>query len=112
MFFSKKWVVLGIAAAVLFDIPVYAREVFKGSEFLEWTRDNQEFYIRTSYSMGALIVAQYDKTQGKCLDSWFADDEQAAYDHILGAIRRFPEFHPRGTLVAVMEKQCGKFSNQ
>lgn len=106
---AKKLVLVAALAVTIPCIPAYA-EAFKGSEFLKWERDNQEFYMRTSIGMAILIADQNDKAHGKCVNDWFSKDEQGAYNYILENMRRFPEFHPRGTILAAMEKQCGEFT--
>lgn len=89
---------------------IAAAEIFKGSEFLKWERDSQEFYIRTSVGMASLIIGQTDKAQSKCVDDWYYANEKTGNDHILDAMSKHPDFHPRGVILAVMEKKCGEFS--
>ena len=87
-----------------------AQETFKSSEFLSWDRDNQEFYIRTSVGMASLIIAQTDEQDSRCIDTWYTSDMDAAHQYIFEQMRRFPSYHPRGVILAVMEKKCGKFT--
>ena len=82
-------------------------DIFKSSEFLTWDRDAQEFYIRTSVGMAGLIAGRNDKTHGQCLSDWYFTEEAVANEQILDVMRQYPEYHPRGVIVAVMEKQCG-----
>ena len=84
-------------------------EMFKSSEFISWQRDSQEYFIRISIGMAVLIADQNDKTQAACLSDWFGKDEAAAYNRILETMKRFPDYHPRGVILAVAEKQCGPF---
>ncbi len=84
-------------------------ETFKSSEFISWQRDSQEYFIRISIGMAVLIADQNDKAQAACLSDWFGRDEAAAYNRILETMKRFPDYHPRGVILAVAEKQCGPF---
>lgn len=102
------------ACLTFFCTPIHAEEqeqtdIFKSSEFLKWERQNQEFYIHTSVGMAGLIVGQTSKKQSKCIDDWYFKAEQASVDYILDVMRQHSEFHPRGIILAVMEKKCGKF---
>lgn len=81
--------------------------IFKSSEFLTWRRASQELYIDTTLGMAGLIMKQNDKAKGQCLDDWYLSDQAAAYDYVLGTMRKYPDFHPRGTIAAVIEKKCG-----
>ena len=85
-------------------------EIFKSSEFLTWDREATEFYIRTSVGMASLIVGQTDKSQGKCVDDWYYKDQTVSNAYIFDAMKRFPDYHPRGVILAAMEKKCGKFA--
>ncbi len=80
---------------------------FKSADFLKWKRASQEFYIRTSIGMAGLIAARNDKAHGNCLEDWYFSDEKAANDQIISVMRAYPDYHPRGVIVAVMEKRCG-----
>lgn len=104
-----------IAIAIAFSIAFHphissAEDVFTGTDFLKWSRNNQEFYVHTSIGVAVLIADQNDKSQGKCLSDWFSDNERVAQNEIIGAIAKYPSYHPRGTIVAFMEKKCGEFS--
>ncbi|GJL94271.1 MAG: hypothetical protein DHS20C05_06760 [Hyphococcus sp.] len=104
-----------IAASVIFTIGCSPQDaaaepkpdIFKSETFLTWDRDAQEFYIRTSVGMAGLIAARNDKAHGKCLEDWYFTDESAANSSIIAVMKDYPEYHPRGVIVAVMEKRCG-----
>lgn len=97
------------AGAGLYAADKPKAESFKSSEFISWQRDNQEYFIRISIGMAVLIADQNDKAQAACLSDWFGKDEAAAYNRILETMKRFPDYHPRGVILAVAEKQCGPF---
>ena len=84
-------------------------EVFSGKDFLTWERKNQSFYIHTSIGMAALVVGQTSEKQAECIDAWYFDDEENGINFILETMRQYPEYHPRGIILSVMEKQCGRF---
>ncbi len=106
--------VFGLVGAVFFAQAnaVRAEEMFKSSDFLTWKRANQEFYINTSIGMASLIASQLDTDQSKCISHWMATDEQLAYDQVLSSMKQFPDYHPRGVILAVIERRCGKFERR
>ena len=109
MFTINRVVLLSIILIVIVSSPqISVGKVFKSMEFLKWDRESQDYYIRTSVGMASLVSAQSDKTHAKCLDNWYSA-EKPANDLVLTAMARFPEFHPRGVILAVMQKQCGSF---
>lgn len=103
-----------IISALIFFAAIQAEsaqaETFKGADFLTWPRHSQQLYIRTSVGMAGLIAAENDKVHANCLEDWYFDDEERSTDFVLETMRRFPEYHPRGVIVAVLEKQCGTFN--
>lgn len=109
-FSFKSLVIAAFAAVLLFNKPSSAKDVFKGSDFLEWSRHNQESYISNSAGMAVLILGRFNKEQALCMSDLF-DDEQSIYDFALESIAKFPDYHPRGTILAVLEKRCGKVGN-
>ena len=84
-----------------------ANNVFQSGQFLDWKTQNQDAYIETSVGMASLIAAQSDKAQAKCIDDWYYVDEARANDAVRDVIRANPQFHPRGVILAVVQKQCG-----
>ena len=82
---------------------------FKAKEFLTWDKNTQEFYIHTAIGMAGFISLRNDESHGKCLENWYAQDQQTSIDFILQNMQKFPDFHPRGVIIAVLEKQCGSF---
>lgn len=109
------YLTIAIFASIL-AAPAHAEKptpenIFTGTEFLTWERKNQEFYIQTSIGMAALIVAQYSQSQAKCVSDSFNEEQKDVYEHVLDAVKKFPDYHPRGTILAVLEKKCGEFSN-
>ena len=84
-------------------------ETFKSREFLTWSEPSQDLYIHTSVSMAGLLAAKNDEKHGDCIENWYFDDETAANDFIRETMNRFPDYHPRGVIVAVLEKRCGTF---
>lgn len=103
-------IALALAAAVSFAPDAARSQMFTSEEFLTWDRDAQGFYFQTSIGMAGLIAAQNDKAQADCIDRWFFADQDTAHDFIVGAMRKFPEFHPRGVILAVIEKKCGSMT--
>ena len=87
-----------------------AAKSFTGEEFLSWQRSSQDFYIETSIGMAGLIAVQNNKTQQQCLESWYLSGQQAKNGLIIETIREHPQFHPRGVILAMLEKQCGSFT--
>ena len=87
---------------------VYA-DSFKSSEFLTWNKDSQEFYFRTAIGMAGLIASQNDQHQARCILDWYFTKERTARDAILSAMQQYPDYHPRGVILAVLQKACGTF---
>jgi hypothetical protein len=89
--------------------PLYAQDVFKSSEFLKWTEGNRSFYIRTSVGMAGSISGYNNEKHAKCLENWYFSGEAKANEDIYVVMRKFPNYHPRGIIIAVLKRQCGSF---
>jgi hypothetical protein len=109
---NKKtgWMAMGLVALTLaYPQKVSAEDVFKSSSFLTWDYESQAFYIRTSVGMTSLIVGRNNEAHGKCVDSWYYSDEEKGNEYIFSVMQEHPEFHPRGVILAALEKKCGRF---
>ena len=84
-----------------------ADDKFKSAEFLKWSQEERKSYIFTSVVMAGVIAGQNKPEQAKCIDQWMADYEPAGFPSVKDAMSRFPEHHPSGVIVAVLEKACG-----
>ncbi|MGJ8534873.1 MAG: hypothetical protein ACSHYC_21990 [Alphaproteobacteria bacterium] len=85
-------------------------EKFKSAEFLQWKRESQDFYIDANIGMAGLIAAQNDKKHADCLEDWYLKDKIESIDSILKLMRQYPDYHPRGVILGVLEKHCGAFA--
>jgi hypothetical protein len=104
---SKALHLAVFGAALLASVQSYATDnIFKSSEFLTWERSNQEFYIEASIGMASLVAAQNNKVQAKCIDDWYYNNKKASTDYILEIMRQNSAYHPRGVILATIEKKC------
>ena len=98
------------AIALVSLITVYPQlsfaDTLKSSDFLKWQKKSQAFYIEASIGMASLIAAQNNKAQAKCIDDWYFSGEEAKNAFIRETMKRVPDYHPRGVVLAVIEKQC------
>lgn len=77
---------------------------------MEWTEDNRAYYIRTSIGMAGLIASENDEEQADCLENWYFSDPEQKNEFIYGYMVEYPSHHPRGIILAVLQKQCGSFN--
>lgn len=102
----KSLVVLAFSAVLLLNNSAHA-EMFRSADFLDWKLKSQEMYIDASVGMASLIAAQNNKEQATCIDDWYFKDRQNANSFILGAMSQNASYHPRGVILASIEKHCG-----
>jgi len=86
-----------------------AAETFTSKEFLTWPNNSQRGYFQASIGMAGLIVGENNKTQARCIERWYFENQDAAEAAIRETMERFPNYHPRGVIAAFLEKQCGSF---
>ncbi len=106
---TGKHLTIAIAAMAiaLFHPQESLAQGFTGEQFLKWERKAQDYYFRTAIGMAGLIARQNIKQQGRCIDNWYFKNSEKAGDEILQIIKKFREYHPRGVILAVLEKKCG-----
>lgn len=87
---------------------------FTSADVLKWTEPEQASMFQTSVGMMMVAASQVTARADfvECLDDWYykTDAVKASRNEaILDAMGRFPEHHPQIIILAVIEKQCGKF---
>lgn len=108
-FSSKTLVIATFATISLFATSSHA-EMFRSSDFLEWKSKTREMYIDASIGMASLIASQNNKEQSNCIDGWYFEDRENATSFILDAMSKNASYHPRGVILASVEKHCGQLS--
>ena len=77
------------------------------NELLNWTPQNQRFYIQTSITMAGVIASQSDKEKARCIDGWHQRQSEQQYASVVDAFRQYPAYHPQGVILAFVQKACG-----
>lgn len=103
---ASKLTAIGILIVALVCPQISRAETFASEEFLNWDRESQGFYFRTSIDMAGLIASQNKKSQAECIDRWFFENQKSAHDEIVNTMRQYPSFHPRGVILALIERKC------
>lgn len=86
-----------------------AEEGFKSSKFLTYPAESQKGYIGASVMMAGSIAAQNKVEQARCIDEWAAKHDPTGFRPVTEAMQKFPDYHPAGVILAVLQKACGSF---
>lgn len=86
-----------------------ADDGFKSSKFLTYPAESQKSYIGTSVMMAGTVASLNNLSQAKCVDDWAAQHQGGGYEPVINAMRKYPDDHPSGLILAVLVKACGPF---
>ena len=86
-----------------------AQDTFKSSKLMEYSAEARTGYITSSVIMASLIAAENSERHAACIRGWVDREIKAGYTPILDAMRRFPDHHPSGVILAVLNRACGPF---
>ena len=106
---GKALTLIAVLATLLASAPVKA-ETFTSADFLGWKHESQTYYFRVAIGMAGLIARRNDETQGDCIDNWYFNAESEAHRQIIRVMQDNPSYHPRGVILAILEKRCGKLA--
>lgn len=106
---SRKALAIASLCTIVCTQAGVAEEAFKSSKFLTYPADAQANYISTSAVAAASIAALNSQQQGKCLGEWVTKHRGGGYQPVLDAMRKYPDDHPTGLILAVLQKECGTF---
>ncbi len=97
------------------NMPAYAQEPSKQMlEFLDTNRASQDSFITTSVVAMGLVAAQLDSKMAECINQWYRASENITENRnseILKTMRELPQFIPTTIVLAVIERECGKFKD-
>lgn len=98
---------VGCTAAI--NPHVSKAEGFTGADFAGWEVASQDSYIQTSVTMAGVVLTQVKPERSSCIDDWYFGDAQkdARNAHIRKAIAQYGDYHPSGTILAILLEACG-----
>jgi hypothetical protein len=106
---SAKALIL-ITVIAVSSPPAQAAEAGLNSRtFLTWTEKSRISYIQTSLMMANMIAMDNDKHHAECIGKWYEADRRKTEASIYAVMKKYPDAHPIGVIMAVVEKQCGSF---
>lgn len=105
--FRRKALALATLSTIVCGGAAVAEEGFKSSKFLTYPADSQKSYIGTAVVAATVIASLNAPTQAKCMDDWVAKNRDEGYQPVLEAMRKYPDDHPMGMVLAVLQKACG-----
>ena len=104
---SRKTLAIASLCTIVCAQAGAAEEAFKSSKFLQYAPDAQKSNFNTSVVMASLIASQNSRDQADCLNAWIGSNVDAGYQPVIEAMKRFPDHHPSGVVLAVLQKACG-----
>lgn len=84
-------------------------------QFLGFDRKTQDGFISTSVTMLAVIAAQTAPEIAKCVDNWYSvstENAQMRNSEFLAVMRENQQYKPTAIVLAVVERECGKFERK
>lgn len=104
---------MGILAAITYPQKDANAQTYT-EKVLGWTEEQQGALFGASIAMAAMIASQMDdkKHIAECIDDWYGDDVnrvRTRNSEIVETLRRFPNNHPQAVVLAVIQRECGKF---
>lgn len=103
------------AALVLLSFPqLAAADTFTSADVLAWPEASQNSFFQSSITMTNIVAMQTGRYDGivTCINEWYSTAELQAqrHDHIREVLADYPDNHPQGIILAVIEKACGSFT--
>ena len=89
-------------------------ESFTAADVLEWSEGQQNGYFQTSVTMIAIVATRMERNAhiAECIDRWHGGGEEslpARAAQIREVMEGLTEYHPQVVILAVIQKECGKF---
>lgn len=102
------------AAVFSFYSQASAKEETRVKEFLTWERSNQDSFIAISVLTASVIATQVKQEMAECIGEWYNlvdGGNKTRHNQILQIMAAYPDSIPSGIVIAVIQKECGKFGD-
>jgi hypothetical protein len=88
----------------------YAQGI-KNSDFLELPPEEQKFFLSGAIDTLGHVAFQRNEAKGKCIFDWYFNkvDNSKQNGVIFASFKKYPEYTPSSILIALTEKQCGRY---
>lgn len=110
----KPMISKAVLAVTLLCPQLSAAQEFTSSTVLGWDEVSQNALFQSSIGMASLVAMQTGQHAAifNCINEWYGTPERQAQRHgeILAVMREYPNYHPQGIILAVIERECGKFN--
>ena len=100
-------VFLFLVVVVFYPMQSAGAKNFTAHELLQWPKNKQNSYFQISISMAGAIAAQKESNIGTCINDWYFKDSDIQNQHIRNVMHKYPNFHPSGVILAILQKACG-----
>lgn len=107
----RRFVLAVVAVAAALGAGPARADGFTSAEFLQWAEAKQNGYLTASATMTGVIAAQLSKKQARCIDDWYAQQAASGHRAVRDAMRQYPQFHPQGVILWVVQNACGKIGS-
>ncbi|KIC41586.1 hypothetical protein RA27_10135 [Ruegeria sp. ANG-R] len=111
---TRKTLISKLIFAATASFPqLSASQDFTSATVLDWDPVSQNALFQPSITMTNIVAmrtGEHDQIV-TCINDWYGTEDQQAerHDEILRVLADYPEHHPQGIILAVIEKACGKF---
>lgn len=113
MIMTRRIVTASVIAFTLLTCPqTQAKEETTVRDFLKWERSKQDSFLTVSIMMAGVIATQIRPGFADCIGKWYSLDREKnleRHTEVLEVMNNFQDFIPGGIVVAVLQKECGKF---
>ncbi|MEP3247777.1 MAG: hypothetical protein ABJN40_07375 [Sneathiella sp.] len=97
---------------MIVSVSAQAGQNVKIREFLTYDDKSQEYFLASTIWTAAVIATQIRQDLASCIADWYTNDPMIIKKRnaeILDTMKGYPDSYPSGLVVAILQKQCGKF---
>lgn len=106
---SRKVLAIASLSTIVCTEAGIAEDAFKSSKFLAYSAEQQKGYIGTAAVAATVIASLNSQSQSKCLGAWVATHSSKGYQPVLEVMKKYPDDHPMGLIMSVLQRDCGPF---
>ena len=84
-------------------------DMFTVEDFFAYSEQGRDSYVMVSVSMAGVIATQMEGNEAQCIGDWVEKNRKKGFETLFKVMRDYPDYHPQGIILAVLEKACGEF---
>lgn len=102
-----------LTACLAWNTQAHAQESYTSADLLERPIEAQNAHIQVSVMMIGVVATQIRPDIAHCVNDWYGGEQMGQRNEFIRSMMlEHSEFHPAGVILAIVQRECGRFADE